>query len=131
MGVAKTQVLSLGAANSSSGGWGNLYGGVYLPHLGCGNRITRDAEFIVQGPQTIRRSIETVLVKLLQVEGDFAQGVDQGRIFRPLGQGTRNERKDYEHKAQETDGTLDQHIAPLTNNAEQKILFIKEIRWKT
>jgi hypothetical protein len=47
MGIADTQVFSLGAADSSGGVFENVQGGVYLPHLSFVPRISRNTKLIV------------------------------------------------------------------------------------
>jgi hypothetical protein len=98
MGVANTQVFSFAAIDPTRGRVENLDSRVYLPHLGLTRRITRNTKFIVEGPKTARRPIKTVLIQLLQVEGDLAFGVKLG-LF--VSSAIREEGIDIEKEAQE------------------------------
>jgi len=98
MGAANTQVFSLGTIDPTRGRVEYLDSRVYLPYLGFVRRITRNTKFIMEGPETARRPIKTVLIQLLKVEGDLAPGVELGSF---VSSAIREEGIDVEKKAQE------------------------------
>jgi hypothetical protein len=107
MGAANAQVFSLTTAYSSTGGFKNFDSWVYLSHLGFVFSITRNTELIVEGPETVRWSIKTVLIQLFQVKGDFAFEVG---LFPFVGSAVREERKSVDKKAQKENGALIQSV---------------------